>query len=173
MSQSRSSQNKQAEFTFAQIFEDMHNRIDLRNRISNTLMAISLYEVGSESKNIPSYLEDGQSLTEGSLETLRCLIEKCDDINHIYFKKVFIDLLTKKGSSSWDESSQVRCENYKEGFEKLNDLLNKIKAMKKIDKETPTKAKDFLMALDREIEVAYEMEDSLYFGYFRRIPLTI
>jgi hypothetical protein len=150
----------------------MHNRIDLRNRISNTLMVISLYEVGSESKNIPSYLKDGQSLTEESLETLRCLAEKCDVTIHLYFKKVFKDLLTKKGSRSWDEGAQAKYENYKEGFEILNQLLDEIEAKRKIDKKTPTKVKNFLMTLDREIEVAYKMEDSLYFGYFRRIPLT-
>jgi len=173
MSQSRRFNHKKAEFTFAQLFEDMHNRIDLRNRISNTLMAISLYEVRSKSQNIPKYIEDGQSLSEGSLETLGYLVEKCKETNHLYFKKVFTDLLTEKGSSSiLDARAQTKYEKYREGFQILQKLLADIKAEKGMNKETQTKVKEFLMALDREIEVAYEMEDSLYFGYFRRIPLT-
>lgn len=174
MSQSRRFNHKKAEFTFAQLFEDMHNRIDLRNRISNTLMAISLYEVRSKSQNIPKYIEDGQSLSEGSLESLRCLVEKCEQPNHLYFIKVLKDLLTDKGSNSiLDARAQKKYETYRKGFEILNKLLKEIKDKKRINNETPIKVKNFLMIFDREIEVAYEMEDSLYFGYFRRVPLTI
>lgn len=173
MLQNRKLNHKKAEFTFAQLFEDMHNRIDLRNRISNTLMAISLYEVRSQSKNLCIYIEDGQSLTEVSLETLGCLVEKCKETNHIYFKKVFTDLLTEKGSSSiLDACAQKKYKKYREGFQILQKLLADIEAEKGMNEKTQTKVKEFLMALDREIEVAYKMEDSLYFGYFRRIPLT-
>jgi len=170
MSQIENFRDPTADFTFAELYEDKHNRIDLRNKISNALMAISLYEVRSRSRNLPKYIVDGLNLSSASSESLRCLMERCEKHNHEYVLRVLKDMLTNKGTAPITEE---KYEKYKVGFEMVNKLFNAINDRREIEKERALEVKNFLMTFDRDIQMAYEKEDSLYFGYFRRIPARV
>ena len=157
------------DFTFADLYEDVHNRINLRNIISNILMAICLYEAKSESQNLSKYIEEGITLSRSSIKDLNNLIIKHEIKNHNYVIRVIKDIMSNKGKDSYSEEEY---EKYKANFEMINKLLNNIINKKEVIKKEADEIKNFLLTFDKEIEITYEKEDSLYFGYFRRIPIT-
>jgi len=156
------------EYTFAELYEDKHNRLDLRNEISNALMAISLYEVKSKSKNLLKYIEDGIDLSSSSLEALGCITGRCEKPNHKYVMRVLKKMINDNGGSN-----KTKYESYKKGFEIVKELFTAMNVGKEIEGEKAQYVKEFLIAFDKDLETTYEKEDSLYFGCFKRIPLRI
>ena len=151
------------EKTFGELFEEVHNRIQLRSKISNALMAIGLYKVKSKSQNMEKYLRDGYELGKNSLDALNSLKDRSVALRSGYVSKVFLDILTDKSNVIVPE----KYENYKRAFENVYKLFDELMSTKELNIDESQAVKSFLIAFDKEIESTYEKEEGIYFGYFR------
>jgi len=152
------------EMTSAELFEDFHRRMGLRNRISNAMMAIALQEVGSTSPNLPKYSVDGLKLCQEFLKGLRFIKKHLPDFYwQDYPTKVLSDILTNR------QRNQPDMAELKELEQKIESALRVFEAISRgeFNKEQTLEAKEMLMELDREIEAIYVVEEQLYrYRYF-------
>ncbi|GAG17948.1 unnamed protein product, partial [marine sediment metagenome] len=131
-----------SEFTFAELYEDAHNRLDLRNVISNSLMAICLYEVNSSSHNLPKYIEDGLTLSYTTLLALDNISKGIEPNGREYVIRVVKDLLTNKGKIPFLEN---KYRQYKARFEGINKIFSKMRNEDNITKKESNNIKEFLI----------------------------
>ena len=153
------------EVGYAELYEDMHNRMELRSRISNALMAIALYEANSKTENMQKYIDDGLNLSKDLIDALAQITKGETENTGKYITKVFIDLLFRETSASLLDKEKL--EMYKKNSEITFQTLGKIDNREVLHDDEILVAKKFLMDLDKEIEMTYEKEENLYFGYFR------
>ncbi|MDI6815175.1 MAG: hypothetical protein QMC90_03765 [Dehalococcoidales bacterium] len=158
------------EMTPAERFEEFLRRIGLRNRLSNALMAICLYEVGSKSKNLTKYVTDGLGISKECFSTLEEIAQ-----NYLtsyqysnYTSKLLLDILT---SGLKGDPDKTKLERYKKGFLAAQRVLETIQQEGKPDEEMVREAEQTIAEVDKEIESTYATEEGLYHGFF--IPRSI
>lgn len=152
------------EMTPAELFEDFHSRMGLRNKISNALVAISLYEAKSKSENLPRYVNDGLSISEECVSILENIAEKYSSYQYSsYTSKVLLDILTNRLLQDPDKS---KLETYKKGFAAAQKAFEAIQRKSQPDKQAVREAEQVMKEVDKEIESTYASEENLYRGSF-------
>ncbi len=153
------------EMTPAELFEDFHRMMGLRNKISNALMAIALSEVNSGSKNLSKYISDGLSISEECVSTLRDIAESDSGYQYRdYTSKVLLEILTNRLSQK--EPDKNKLETYKKGFLAAQEVFETIQERGKPDQEKVRMAEQVMAEIDKEIESTYASEESLHRGSF-------
>lgn len=149
----------------AELFEDSHRRLGLRNRISNALMAIALFAVKSKSPNLSKYIVDGLNLSKECLSVLDEVAQTGSTYQYRdYISKVLLDILTSR--LMMQEPSQSKLQKYRKGFSTAQEVFEGIQQKKDPDPEKVREAKEVIKEIDREIESIYGSEESLYRGSF-------
>jgi len=159
------------EMTPAERFEEFHRRIGVRNRLSNALMAISLYEAESKSKNLSKYITDGLSIAEECVSILDSIAQNYFSNQYQYSNytsKLLLDILTDRLKGDPDKT---KLERYKKGFLAAQRIFETIQQQGKLDEEMAREAEQTIVEVDKEIESTYVTEESLYHGFF--IPRSI
>ncbi len=152
------------EMTSAELFEDFHERMGLRNKISNALVAISLYKANSSSKNLSRYIEDGLGIAEECVNILDALSEGSASLKYrSYLSKVIIDLLTERLLQSTDNE---KLKKYQQKFKYVKDVFKTMKMSQFLSEEKARFAEQAMKDIDAEIELAYAGEENLYRGSF-------
>jgi len=152
------------EMTPAELFEEFHNRMRLRNRLSNALMAISLFEAESKSKNLTKYLTDGLSIAEDCVSILENIAQSYSSYRYSnYTSKVLLDILTNRLNQEPDKN---KLETYKKGFLVAKNVFKTIQEKAKPDQEMTRIAEQVIKEIDKEIESTYAIEENLYHGSF-------
>ena len=154
----------ETDMTPAELFEDFHRMMGLRNKISNARMAIALYEVNSESKNLNKYISDGLSISEECVSTLRDIAQSYSGYQYRdYTSKVLLEILTKRLSQDPDSS---KLETYTNGFSAAQKVFEEIQVRRLPDPQMVKMAEQALTEIDKEIESIYASEESLHRGSF-------
>ena len=152
------------EMTPAELFEDFHKRMAFRNKISNALVAISLYEAKSKSQNLPRYVNDGLSISEECVSVLDDISESYSSYRYSsYTSKVLLDILTDRLSQNPDKN---KLETYKKGFSAAHKIFEAIRSKREIDQQMVGIAEQVMKEVDKEIESTYASEENLYRGSF-------
>ena len=152
------------EMTPAELFEDFHRRMALRNKISNALVAISLYEAKSKSENLPRYVSDGLSISKECVLILDAIAESYSSYRYSsYTSKVLPDILTDRLNQNPDKN---KLETYKKGFSTAQKIFEAIQGRKELDQERVRMAEQVMKEIDKEIESTYASEENLYRGSF-------
>jgi len=152
------------EMTPAELFEDFHQRMGLRNKISNALVAISLFRAKSPSKNLPRYIEDGLDIAEECVQVLGEISEKDSDYRYrSYVSKVIVDLLTDRLLRNPDE---VKLKELRQKFNSVKDVFETMQSGGSLTGEKVHLAEQTIKDIDTEIESAYAGEENLYRGSF-------
>lgn len=155
---------REMEMTPAERFEDFHRRMGLRNKISNALMAIALFEARSGSKNLTKYISDGLSISEECVSILDNIAKSYSSFQYRdYTSKVLLDILTNRLSQAPDKS---KVETYKKGFSAAQKVFEAIQDRREPDREMVKTAEQVMGQIDKEIESTYASEESLYRGSF-------
>ncbi len=152
------------EMTPAELFEDFHKRIGLRNKISNALVAISLYEAKSQSKNFTRYVTDSLSFSEECVSILDDITQNYSSYRYRgYTSKVLLDILTDRLLQDPDKR---KLETYKEGFLAAQEIFKAMQVEGELDREKVRKVEQVVKEVDKEIESTYASEENLYRGSF-------
>jgi len=152
------------EMTPAELFEDFHRRMALRNKISNSLVAISLYEANSESKNLGRYITDGLGISEECVSILKNIAESYSSYQYsTYTSKVLLDILTNRLLQDPDIS---KLETFRRGFAAAERVFDIMQRKKQPDEQMVREAEQAMKEIDREIESTYVSEENLYRGSF-------
>ena len=155
---------RETELTPAELFEAFHRRMELRNKISNALMALALFEVKSGSKNLSKYITDGLSISEECVLILDDIAQSSSGYQYRgYTSKVLLDILTNRLSQDPDKS---KLETYKKGFSAAEKVFEAIQDRREPDREMVKTAEQVMGQIDKEIESVYASEESLYRGSF-------
>jgi len=148
----------------AELFEDFHRRMGLRNKISNGLMAIALFEARSVSSNLTKYITDGLSISEECVSILSDIAQSSSSYQYRdYTSKVLLDILTKRQKQDPDRK---KLEAYKEGFLTAQKVFESMQAEGELDQPMVKRADQVLQEIDKEIEATYTSEENLYRGSF-------
>jgi len=154
----------EGEMTPAELFEDFHSRMRLRNKISNALVAISLYEAKSESKNLVRYMADGLSISEECVLILDDITQNYSSYRYRgYTSKVLLDILTDRLLQDPDKR---KLETYKKGFLAAQEIFKAMQAEGELDREKGRMVEQVMKEVDKEIESTYASEENLYHGSF-------
>lgn len=152
------------EMTPAELFEDFHKRMGLRNKISNTLVAISLYEAKSQSKNFTRYVADGLSFSEECVSILDDITQSYSSYRYRdYTSKVLLDILTDRLLQDPDKR---KLETYKKGFAAAREVFETIRVRGELDEDKVRMVEQVVKEVDKEIESTYASEENLYRGSF-------
>lgn len=155
---------RETEMTPAERFEDFHRRIGLRNKISNALMAIALFEVKSKSKNLRKYIADGLSISKECVSILDGIAQTPSSFQYRdYTSKVLSDILTNRQMQAPDKS---KLEIYKERFLAAQEVFETIQERGEPNPNMVNMAEQVMKEIDKEIESTYASEESLYRGSF-------
>lgn len=155
---------REREMTAAELFEDFHGRMGFRNKISNALMAIALFEVKSRSRNLRKYISDGLIISKECVSILEDITQNYSTYRHRdYTSKTLFDILTNRVSQAPDKS---KLETYKKGFSAAEEVFETIQEGGKPDQEKVRTAEQVMTEIDKEIESTYASEESLYRGSF-------
>lgn len=157
------------EMTPAELFEDFHRMMGLRNKISNALMAIGLSEAKSTSENLSKYIRDGLSISEECVSILDEIAQNYSSYQYRdYTSKVLMDILTNRPSQELDKS---KLEIYKKGFSAAQKVFQSMQEKREPDQGMVLMADQVMQEIDKEIESTYASEENLYRGSF--IPRSI
>lgn len=152
-----------------ELFEEFHKRMGLRNRLSNALMAISLFEVGSKSKNLSKYINDGLSIAGECVSILEDIAQSYSSYQYSnYTSKLLLDILTNRLMQDPDRS---KLETYKNGFSAAQKVFETIQGEGQPDEEMVREAEQVMKEIDKEIESIYASEENLYHGFFIPRPI--
>lgn len=152
------------EMTPAALFEDFHKRAWFRNRISNALMAIALFEVESKSGNLSKYVNDGLAVSDDCSTILEQIAQNHVDYQYPdYTAKVLMDILTNRLVQDPDKS---KLDRYRKGFSAAQKVFEMIQKQEQPDEEMVEKTKQVIEEIDTEIESTYASEENLYRGSF-------
>lgn len=155
---------RETELTPAELFEDIHRRMGLRNRISNARMAIALFEARSPSNNLGKYISDGLSLSKECVSTLEAIAQSYSTYQYRdYTSKVLWDILTDRLSQEPDRN---KLQTYRKGFSTAHDVFGAIQAKREPDPQMVRLAKQVMGEIDKEIESIYASEETLCRGSF-------
>lgn len=147
-----------------ELFEDFHQRMELRNKISNALVALSLIKCKCTSKNLKRYIADGLTITDECIKVLGEMAEKDSSYKYYgYASKVLIDLLTDRLSKDPD---QGKLQEYKKRFSMIDTTFKSIESGQMVEERELSLAEQALRKMDSEIESAYLGEENLYRGSF-------
>lgn len=153
------------EMTPAELFEDFHRRMAVRNRISNALVAISLYEAKSESRNLARYIVDGLSISEECVSILSDIAQGYESYRYrSYISKVLVDILTDRLYKKVPDKSKL--ERYKERFSAAKEIFKAMDMGGELDPDGVRTAEQVMKDIDKEIESTYAGEENLYRGSF-------
>ena len=157
------------EMNAAQRFENFHKRMGLRNKLSNALMAIALFQAKASSENLSSYTDDGLNISEECISILRD-IEQNNSIYEYrnYTSKVLLDILTNQLSQ---EPNKSKLEMYRKGFSVAREVFDMILQNSQPNKEMLREAEQTIKEIDKEIESVYATEESAYHGTFLPRPI--
>ena len=156
---------RETELTPAELFEDFHRRVGFRNKISNALMALALFEVKSESKNLSKYIADGLSISKECVSTLQEIAQNYTSYQYRdYTSKVLLDILTNRLVNQGPDRNKL--ETYKKGFSAAEKVFEAIQDRREPDREMVKTAEQVMGQIDKEIESVYASEESLYRGSF-------
>jgi len=148
----------------AELFEDFHRRMGLRNKISNSLMAIALFEAKSESRNLTKYIADGLSISGVCISILDDIAKKYSSYQYRdYTSKVLLDILTNRQKQDPDRK---KLEAYKKAFSAAKKVFESMQEKREPDQEAVKMADQVMQEIDKEIEAAYASEENLYRGSF-------
>jgi len=154
------------EMTPAESFEDFHRRMGIRNKISNALMAIALFQVKSKSDNLSKYVVDGLSISKDCVSILSDIAQNYSGFQYRdYTAKVIVDILTNRLSKNPDRR---KLEKYKKGFSSAQKVFEMIQARTQPDEGMVGEAEQVMKNISQEIESIYASEESLYRGSFIR-----
>lgn len=155
---------RETELTPAELFEAFHRRMEFRNKMSNALMAIALFQVKSESRNLRKYITDGLRVSEECVLILDDIAQSYADYQYRgYTSKVLLDILTNRLSQDPDKS---KLETYKKGFSAAQKVFEAIQERREPDREMVKTAEQVMGQIDKEIDSIYATEESLYRGSF-------
>ena len=154
----------EGKMTPAELFEDFHSRMGIRNKISNALVAISLYETKSESRNLARYVADGLSISEECVSILDDIIQNYSGYRYRgYTSKVLLDILTDRLLQDPDKG---KLETYKKGFLAAKEIFEAMRVSGELDREKGRMVEQVMKEVDKEIESTYASEENLYRGSF-------
>ena len=143
-----------------ELFEDFCKRRGLRGKISNAMMAVALYEVKSESINLPQYISDGIKICQDFLSSLVFIRESQPNFYYRdYPTKVLIDILTDHLRKPLDLTELKILKGRLKFAQEIFEAINK---GGELEKEKAKEALGILDELDQEIEATYAVEDNLY-----------
>lgn len=155
---------RENELTATERFEDFHQRIGLRNKISNALMAIALFEANSRSSNLLRYISDGRDTAQECLSSLKEIEKDETALQHRYYcSKVLLDILTMQASQDLD---RAKLKEYVSGFNAALEAFDKMKNHEEVDEVALQKAAETMKQIDKEMQSLYAKEESLYRGAF-------
>jgi hypothetical protein len=152
---------KDRDKTFAELYEEMHDVMALRAKVSNSLMVIGLKSANASAKNLKIYLSDAETLCKAATDALLYMADSPAKYNAV--SKLFKDML---------EESIPKCAgtdraDYQRKFQQTWNLFKRIEKGERTTPDQLNRAKVFLLRLDKDIEQAYLKEEALYFGYLR------
>ena len=148
----------------AELFEDFHRRMGLRNKISNSLMAIALFEAKSGSRNLTRYIADGLSISGDCVSILDEIAQSYPSYRYRgYTSKVLLDILTNRQKQDPDRK---KLEAYKEAFSVAKKVFESMQEEKEPDQEMARIADQVMQEIDKEIDATYASEENLYRGSF-------
>ena len=148
----------------AELFEDFHRRMGLRNKISNALMAIALFEAKSESRNLTKYIADGLSISGVCVSILDDIAQNSSSYQYRdYTSKVLLDILTNRQKQDPDRK---KLGAYKKGFSAALKVFESMQQERVPDQQAVKMADHVMQEIDKEIEAAYVSEENLYRGSF-------
>jgi len=148
----------------AELFEDFHRRMGLRNKISNALMAIALFEAKAGSRNLAKYIADGLSISGDCISILDEIARS--DLSYQYrgyTSKVLVDILTNRQKQHPDRR---KLQAYREGFLAAQDVFESMQEKREPDRAMVKIADKVMQEIDKEIESTYTSEENLYRGSF-------
>ena len=153
--------SRERERTFAELYDEIHDVINLRVKISNSIMAVALQEVSASSKNQNVYLSDALSLCTTAINALKNIEESKKEYN--IMSKLFKDIFEsrKKGECDLDQKK------YNTQFRQALNLFKQIEDKEPANKDLLKQTKEFLLGLDKDVEQTYQKEEAMYFGYLR------
>lgn len=148
----------------AEFFEDFHRRMGFRNKISNSLMAIALFEAKSESRNLTKYIADGLSISSDCVSILDEIALSYPSYQYRdYTSKVLLDILTSRQRQDPDRK---KLEAYKKAFSAAKKVFESMQEKREPDQEAAKMADQVMQQIDKEIEATYTSEENLYRGSF-------
>jgi hypothetical protein len=155
---------REAEMTAVELFEDSHNRMRLRNKLSNALMAIALSEAKSRSENLSKYIDDGLDISTQFVSSLDDIANNYSDYKYRdYVSKVLLDILTNRLTQQPDKD---RLTTYKKEFSAARQVFEAVQQGKEPDQEMMKMANRVIREVDQQIESVYASEESSYRGSF-------
>ena len=148
----------------AELFEDFHRRMGLRNKISNALMAVALFEAKSGSRNLTKYITDGLSISGDCVTILDDIAQSHSNYQYRdYTSKVLLDILTDRLSQN---PAKDKLETYKKGFAAAREVFEAMQMRRELDEDKVRMVEQVVKEVDKEIESTYASEENLYRGSF-------
>jgi hypothetical protein len=152
------------DMTVAERFEDFHRMVQLRNRISNALMAIALFEVESKSNNLARYVEDGLAVSNDCVSSLEELSKGTATPQYEQFcSKILHDILTKGEGRTPD---RTKLDEYEKRFRTALAVFEQLRRTQKPEQSMTREAEGIIREIDKEMNSLYAKEESLYRGSF-------